>query len=101
MLFDYDSSLIKIIKKIYISFNIEDYELCPGVKVIATPGHTSEDVTVLVQTIKNEKKICIAITGICQLRQLSTHFSGNIKISISLKSILDIFVLLESYMIKK
>ncbi|EFN75464.1 metallo-beta-lactamase domain-containing protein 1 [Harpegnathos saltator] len=41
----------------------EDYELCPGVKVIATPGHTAEDVTVIVETIRNGEKTCFAITG--------------------------------------
>ncbi|KAL6424306.1 hypothetical protein ACFW04_009843 [Cataglyphis niger] len=39
------------------------YTLCPGVKVIATPGHTAEDVTVLVETIKDEEKMLYAITG--------------------------------------
>lgn len=41
----------------------EDYELCPGVKVIATPGHTAEDVTVLVDTIKDGEIKLLAITG--------------------------------------
>ncbi|XP_032680786.1 metallo-beta-lactamase domain-containing protein 1 [Odontomachus brunneus] len=41
----------------------EDYELCPGVKIVYTPGHTGEDVTVLVETMKNGEKICFAITG--------------------------------------
>lgn len=47
----------------YIVFNIEDYELCPGVKVTATPGHTSEDVTVLIEIIRDGKKIYFAVTG--------------------------------------
>nr|XP_003706977.1 PREDICTED: metallo-beta-lactamase domain-containing protein 1 [Megachile rotundata] len=37
----------------------EEYQICPEVKVVATPGHTSEDVTVLVKT----KTTCYAITG--------------------------------------
>ncbi|KMQ89562.1 metallo-beta-lactamase domain-containing protein 1-like protein [Lasius niger] len=41
----------------------EGYELCPGVKVIATPGHTAEDVTVLVDTMKDGKKTVFAVTG--------------------------------------
>ncbi|XP_029162513.1 metallo-beta-lactamase domain-containing protein 1 isoform X1 [Nylanderia fulva] len=41
----------------------EGYELCPGVNVIATPGHTAEDVSVVVNTMKNGKKTVIAITG--------------------------------------
>ncbi|XP_012527248.1 metallo-beta-lactamase domain-containing protein 1 isoform X2 [Monomorium pharaonis] len=39
------------------------YELCPGVKVTATPGHTREDVTVLVKTMKDEEVKLLAITG--------------------------------------
>lgn len=39
----------------------EGYELCPDVKVIATPGHTAEDVTVLVKTTK--EKMLFAVTG--------------------------------------
>ncbi|KAM0728172.1 Metallo-beta-lactamase domain-containing protein 1 [Formica fusca] len=39
------------------------YELCPGVKVIATPGHTAEDVTVLVETTKDGEKMLFAVTG--------------------------------------
>ncbi|XP_014477717.1 PREDICTED: metallo-beta-lactamase domain-containing protein 1 [Dinoponera quadriceps] len=45
------------------NFMSEDYKLCPGVKVVATPGHTAEDVTVLVETMKDGEKICYAITG--------------------------------------
>ncbi|XP_011875272.1 PREDICTED: metallo-beta-lactamase domain-containing protein 1 [Vollenhovia emeryi] len=41
----------------------EDYELCPGVKVTATPGHTAEDVTVLVETMKDREPRLVAITG--------------------------------------
>lgn len=41
----------------------EEYILCEGVKVIATPGHTAEDITVLVQTIINGQPKCVAITG--------------------------------------
>jgi len=46
----------------YIS--LEGYELCPGVKVTATPGHTREDVSVLVETIVNGEIKLLAITGI-------------------------------------
>lgn len=42
--------------------SLEGYELCPDVKVIATPGHTTEDVTVLVKTTK--EKMLFAVTGI-------------------------------------
>jgi len=42
--------------------SLEGYELCPDVKVIATPGHTAEDVTVLVKTTK--EKMLFAVTGI-------------------------------------
>ncbi|XP_046829562.1 metallo-beta-lactamase domain-containing protein 1 isoform X2 [Vespa velutina] len=41
----------------------EEYILCEGVKVLATPGHTSEDITVLVQTNINGRSSCVAITG--------------------------------------
>nr|XP_012225120.1 PREDICTED: metallo-beta-lactamase domain-containing protein 1 [Linepithema humile]XP_012225121.1 PREDICTED: metallo-beta-lactamase domain-containing protein 1 [Linepithema humile] len=41
----------------------EGYELCPGVKVIATPGHTAEDVTVLVESIRDGETTVFAITG--------------------------------------
>ncbi|XP_071574547.1 metallo-beta-lactamase domain-containing protein 1 [Temnothorax nylanderi] len=41
----------------------EDYELCPGVKVTATPGHTAEDITVLVEMIKDGEIKLLAITG--------------------------------------
>lgn len=39
------------------------YQICPEVKVIATPGHTPDDVTVLVETIVSGKSTCFAITG--------------------------------------
>ncbi|XP_025994142.1 metallo-beta-lactamase domain-containing protein 1 isoform X3 [Solenopsis invicta] len=39
------------------------YELCPGVKITATPGHTREDVTVLVEMIKDGEVKILAITG--------------------------------------
>jgi len=42
----------------------DGYELCPGVKVIASAGHTPEDVTVFVDTTKDQKKTRFAITGI-------------------------------------
>lgn len=42
--------------------SLKGYELCPNVKVIATPGHTAEDVTVLVKTTK--EKMLLAVTGI-------------------------------------
>ncbi|KAL6267258.1 metallo-beta-lactamase domain-containing protein 1 [Pogonomyrmex barbatus] len=41
----------------------DGYELCPGVKVIATPGHTKEDVTVLVEMIKDGEIKLLAVTG--------------------------------------
>ncbi|KYN04763.1 PREDICTED: metallo-beta-lactamase domain-containing protein 1 [Cyphomyrmex costatus] len=41
----------------------EGYELCPGVTVMATPGHTKEDVTVLVKTIMDGEAKLVAITG--------------------------------------
>lgn len=44
-------------------FKNEGYEICPGVRVIATPGHTSDDVTVLVDTIVFGKPTRFAITG--------------------------------------
>nr|XP_033339615.1 metallo-beta-lactamase domain-containing protein 1-like [Megalopta genalis]XP_033339616.1 metallo-beta-lactamase domain-containing protein 1-like [Megalopta genalis] len=43
--------------------NDSAYEICPEVKVIATPGHTSEDVTVLAQRTVSKKSTCYAITG--------------------------------------
>ena len=46
-----------------IIFNTEEYKVCPGVKVIATPGHTSDDVTVLAETITQGKSTCFAVTG--------------------------------------
>ncbi|KAH0945627.1 hypothetical protein HN011_000734 [Eciton burchellii] len=42
---------------------LDGYELCPGVKVIASAGHTPEDVTVFVDTMKDQKKIRFAVTG--------------------------------------
>jgi len=53
-------------KKFFHSWQIfkDGYRLCPGVKVIASAGHTPEDVTVLVDTTKDQKKIRFAITGI-------------------------------------
>lgn len=56
--------LIAIITKKISYKNIEGYELCPGVKIIATPGHTAEDVTVLVESIRDGKTMVFAITGI-------------------------------------
>ncbi|XP_017882015.1 metallo-beta-lactamase domain-containing protein 1 isoform X2 [Ceratina calcarata] len=45
------------------NFENEGYRICPGVRVVATPGHTSDDVTVLVDTTISSKSICFAITG--------------------------------------
>ncbi|XP_011338226.2 metallo-beta-lactamase domain-containing protein 1 [Ooceraea biroi] len=42
---------------------LDGYELCPGVKVVASAGHTPEDVTVLVDTTKDGEKTRFAITG--------------------------------------
>ncbi|OAD62304.1 Metallo-beta-lactamase domain-containing protein 1 [Eufriesea mexicana] len=39
------------------------YKICPEVEVIATPGHTADDVTVLVEASISEKSTCFAITG--------------------------------------
>ncbi|KZC05150.1 PREDICTED: metallo-beta-lactamase domain-containing protein 1 [Dufourea novaeangliae] len=41
----------------------EIYEICPEVKVMATPGHTAEDVTVVVESTVPGKSTCFAITG--------------------------------------
>ncbi|KAG7205819.1 hypothetical protein KM043_007762 [Ampulex compressa] len=41
----------------------EGYQLCGGVRVVATPGHTSEDVTVLVETESDGTRSTYAITG--------------------------------------
>lgn len=54
---------IKYIKIIIIYIYI-GYQICPEVKVIATPGHTMDDVTVLVETTVSEKPTCFAITGL-------------------------------------
>lgn len=40
-----------------------EYKLCPGVKIISTPGHTSDDVTVWVETMVSGKSTHFAITG--------------------------------------
>ncbi|XP_011505063.1 PREDICTED: metallo-beta-lactamase domain-containing protein 1 [Ceratosolen solmsi marchali] len=40
-----------------------DYKLCDGIKVMATPGHTAEDVTVIVNGKFNGKEVIVAITG--------------------------------------
>lgn len=39
------------------------YQLCDCIKVIQTPGHTHDDVSVIVTTQIDRKKICFAITG--------------------------------------
>ncbi|XP_029040503.1 metallo-beta-lactamase domain-containing protein 1 isoform X2 [Osmia bicornis bicornis] len=51
--------------EIFLDKNLqnEEYKICPEVKVVTTPGHTSDDVTVLVETKKHAKPICFAITG--------------------------------------
>ncbi|XP_076246995.1 metallo-beta-lactamase domain-containing protein 1 [Calliopsis andreniformis] len=41
----------------------EEYKISPEVRVVYTPGHTSDDVTVVVRTVVNGKSSCIAITG--------------------------------------
>ncbi|XP_043473102.1 metallo-beta-lactamase domain-containing protein 1 [Leptopilina heterotoma] len=46
--------------KFYKDLSKEDYHPCEGVKITATPGHTGEDVTVLVNTKNNGR---VAITG--------------------------------------
>ncbi|XP_076639785.1 metallo-beta-lactamase domain-containing protein 1 [Colletes latitarsis] len=40
-----------------------EYKLCPEVKVVTTPGHTSDDVTVWVESIVSGKSTHFAITG--------------------------------------
>lgn len=52
----------------------EGYELCPGVKITATPGHTREDVTVLVEMIKDGEVKILAITGIHKFQRLLIYF---------------------------
>ncbi|KAF3428773.1 hypothetical protein E2986_02275 [Frieseomelitta varia] len=50
--------------ELFFNKNFKDgYQICPEVKVIATPGHTPDDITVLVETIVSEKSTCFAITG--------------------------------------
>ncbi|XP_012286453.1 metallo-beta-lactamase domain-containing protein 1 [Orussus abietinus] len=44
-------------------FENGEYHISNGVKVIATPGHTAEDVTVLVKTEINDKSVTYGITG--------------------------------------
>ncbi|CAK9816595.1 Metallo-beta-lactamase domain-containing protein 1 [Anthophora plagiata] len=46
-----------------INFKNEGYKISPEVKVVATPGHTQDDVTVLVETTICGKPTCFAITG--------------------------------------
>jgi len=41
----------------------EGYELCLGVKVMGTPGHTVDSVTVLVEIIKDGEAKLLAVTG--------------------------------------
>ncbi|XP_066583075.1 metallo-beta-lactamase domain-containing protein 1 [Prorops nasuta] len=41
----------------------ESYNLTENVKIVATPGHTTDDITVFVQTIIDGKIACVAITG--------------------------------------
>ncbi|XP_043287780.1 metallo-beta-lactamase domain-containing protein 1 [Venturia canescens] len=41
----------------------EDYKICEGVRITATPGHTAEDVSVLVDAKSPEGPVRIAITG--------------------------------------
>ncbi|XP_076281974.1 metallo-beta-lactamase domain-containing protein 1 [Lasioglossum baleicum] len=43
--------------------NDSAYAICPSVIVIATPGHTAEDVTVLARSNVSGKSTCFAITG--------------------------------------
>ncbi|XP_076752573.1 metallo-beta-lactamase domain-containing protein 1 [Xylocopa sonorina] len=45
------------------SFKNGEYQICPEVKVITTPGHTPDDVSVLIETTISGKSICFAITG--------------------------------------
>ena len=40
-----------------------DYEICKGVVVTFTPGHTSEDVTVIVKGQFNGHEAIVGITG--------------------------------------
>lgn len=47
-----------------------EYNICEGVKIIATPGHTADDVTVLVDGVFNEEEITIAITGFYSRKNL-------------------------------
>ncbi|XP_046746286.1 metallo-beta-lactamase domain-containing protein 1 isoform X2 [Diprion similis] len=41
----------------------EDYQLCNGISITATPGHTYEDVTVLVEAGTTRETVKYAITG--------------------------------------
>ncbi|XP_068966813.1 metallo-beta-lactamase domain-containing protein 1 [Bombus flavifrons] len=50
--------------ELFFNKNFKDgYKICPEVKVIATPGHTPDDVTVLVETTVSGRSTCFAITG--------------------------------------
>ncbi|XP_011304054.1 metallo-beta-lactamase domain-containing protein 1 [Fopius arisanus] len=50
---------------VFYEKNLQDaeYQLCEGVRVLPTPGHTHEDVSVLVETVVDGKKATIVITG--------------------------------------
>ncbi|XP_076662139.1 metallo-beta-lactamase domain-containing protein 1 [Halictus rubicundus] len=43
--------------------NDSAYAICPSVIVLATPGHTADDVTVLARSTVDGKSTCFAITG--------------------------------------
>ncbi|KAK1132320.1 hypothetical protein K0M31_016431 [Melipona bicolor] len=50
--------------ELFFNKNLKDgYQICPEVKIIATPGHTPDDITVLVETTVSGKSTCFAITG--------------------------------------
>ncbi|XP_063993077.1 metallo-beta-lactamase domain-containing protein 1 [Diachasmimorpha longicaudata] len=44
-------------------FRDAHYQLCPGVKLLRTPGHTHDDVSVIVESTVDGEKVTIAIVG--------------------------------------
>lgn len=57
-----DSDMWYLVYNIVSQF-VGDYKLCEDVKVTATPGHTAEDVTVMVKGKFEGEEVTVAITG--------------------------------------
>jgi glyoxylase-like metal-dependent hydrolase (beta-lactamase superfamily II) len=64
----------------YTMINTDHYDVCPGIRVIKTPGHTPGHQSVLVNT--DEGLVCIAGDAACVMENLSDRVPPTVHVSV-------------------